>query len=78
MYFIPSDDLVEHAACANLDEEGKRAFFGKKFAEAKRICKSCPVVDECLEDTLRRETPGERRYGTFGAMTANERTKRYG
>jgi hypothetical protein len=70
--------LSSDGACKNLPEHMKQWFFGKDYGKARKICKSCPITEECLAETLRQETPGERRYGTAGAMTANERTQRYG
>ena len=38
-------------------------------ARAKRICRSCPVSDECLASALERKEP----HGVWGGLTEDER-----
>lgn len=40
----------------------------RREERAKRVCRSCPVVQECLSHALRTES-----YGVWGGMTARER-----
>jgi WhiB family redox-sensing transcriptional regulator len=64
-------DWRERALCAQTDPE---AFFPEKGGssrEAKKVCRSCEVRPECLEDALRR---GER-FGVWGGLTEGERRK---
>ena len=58
------------ALCAQTDPE---AFFpekGRSTAEAKAVCRRCPVIDECLEWALAHA----QRYGIWGGTSAKERT----
>jgi hypothetical protein len=70
--------LSSDGACKNLPEHMKQWFFGKDYGKARKICKSCPITEECLAEALEMEEPGERRFGVRGGLTANDRTKRYG
>ena len=57
------------ALCAQTDPE---AFFPEKGGstrEAKAVCRSCPVISECLEWALTHD----QRYGIWGGTSANER-----
>jgi WhiB family redox-sensing transcriptional regulator len=59
------------AACAGHD---LRLFFADSGARheqaiALRICYSCPVRDECLEEAL----SGPERFGIWGGMTERQR-----
>ena len=59
----------ERALCAQVDPE---AFFPDKGAttrDAKRVCQSCPVRSECLEDALRHNEG----FGIRGGLTERER-----
>jgi WhiB family redox-sensing transcriptional regulator len=64
-----TEPWTERALCQETDPE---AFFpdkGESTREAKRICHSCPVKDECLGYAL---THGER-FGIWGGMSRRER-----
>lgn len=76
--FFATDSKLEGSACRDLPEDKKRLFFGKGYAEARAICRKCPVREECLEDALRFERPGEERFGVRGGMAADARTRKYG
>jgi len=39
---------------------------------ARRVCTGCPVLPECLADTLNSEDPA-RRWGVIGGTTPDER-----
>jgi WhiB family redox-sensing transcriptional regulator len=48
---------------------------GKTVAEARRLCRRCPVKAECLEYVLGRETRGGKghRHGVWGGLTGAQR-----
>ncbi|REJ08925.1 WhiB family transcriptional regulator [Microbacterium bovistercoris] len=59
------------ALCAQVDPE---AFFPEKGGstrDAKRICSSCDVRDECLEYALN----NDERFGIWGGLSERERRK---
>ncbi len=61
----------EYALCAQADPE---AFYPKKSGsvrEAKRVCRSCEVTDQCLEYAME----NNERYGVWGGMSVRERRK---
>ncbi len=61
----------ERALCAQTDPE---AFFPEKGGstrEAKRVCLTCDVRDECLEYALGHDE----RFGIWGGMSERERRK---
>lgn len=43
------------------------------FLEAIKVCKHCPVKQECLAYVMEMETNDVRRYGVWGGMTPRER-----
>lgn len=64
-------DWQERALCAQTDPE---AFFPEKGGstrEAKRICESCEVRDECLEYALEHDE----RFGIWGGLSERERRR---
>ena len=64
-------DWQERALCAQTDPE---AFFPEKGGstrEAKRICQSCEVRDECLEYALEHDE----RFGIWGGLSERERRR---
>ena len=59
----------DEALCAQTDPE---AFFpdeGIPSGEAKRLCKSCPVRQQCLDYALQNNEA----YGIWGGLSANQR-----
>lgn len=61
----------ERALCAQTDPE---AFFPEKGGstrEAKRVCATCEVRDECLEYALVKDE----RFGIWGGLSERERRK---
>lgn len=61
----------ERALCAQTDPE---AFFPEKGGstrEAKRVCGSCEVRDQCLEYALE----NDERFGIWGGLSERERRK---
>lgn len=43
----------------------------RRIERAKRICQSCPVLEECREYALAHREP----YGVWGGMSEEERTR---
>lgn len=63
------DPWQAQALCAQTDPE---VFFPEKgipTREAKRVCASCPVQEECLEYALK----NDERFGVWGGLSLNER-----
>lgn len=54
------------SACA---EHGDIFFDWKRVAEAKTICATCPVKEQCLEFAIK----NDERDGVWGGLTAKER-----
>ena len=46
---------------------------GMIWEQAKRICRACPVTDECLKSELVFEQVSGRRNGMWGGLTPKER-----
>jgi WhiB family redox-sensing transcriptional regulator len=42
-----------------------------RIEEAKKVCRQCPVIQQCLEYSLRVEEP----YGVFGGLSEEERRR---
>lgn len=64
-------DWHRRALCAQTDPE---AFFperGVSTSEAKKVCMTCDVRSECLEDALKNDV----RFGVLGGLTDRERRK---
>jgi WhiB family redox-sensing transcriptional regulator len=64
-------DWQESAVCAQTDPE---VFFPEKGGstrEAKKICITCPVRQECLEDALVKDEG----FGIRGGLSVRERRK---
>ena len=61
----------ERALCAQTDPE---AFFPEKGGstrEAKKVCLTCEVRDDCLESALM----NDERFGIWGGLSERERRK---
>lgn len=60
------------AACVEVDNAD--VFFDethrKKVNAAKKICRSCPSIKQCLEHAIKYQE-----HGIWGATTTNERAK---
>lgn len=50
------------------DETGRRADQRRREAAAKRVCRHCPVVEDCLAHAIQTEA-----HGVWGGLTASER-----
>lgn len=78
----PDDkDWVESRACVDphyINKAGERVpldfFDGRRKAEAKAICATCPVTQECLEFALKHDE----KYGVWGGLDADERKALHG
>jgi len=46
---------------------------GMIWEQAKKICRTCPVADECLKSELPFEQASGRRNGIWGGLTPKER-----
>jgi WhiB family redox-sensing transcriptional regulator len=68
---VTAAEWEERALCRDVEDQA--VFFpphGNRSAEAaKRICRRCPVADECLETALL----NDERFGIWGGMTEKER-----
>ena len=69
----------QRAACADIDGDAARLFFHDEgqsgasgYQQAKRICATCDVWQECLDFAMTTEYR-HYRYGVFGGLTAKER-----
>jgi WhiB family redox-sensing transcriptional regulator len=62
------DEWAREASCAGQDPE---ALFvrGKAQNDAKAVCKTCPVLAQCLAEALDSRTE----FGVWGGMTERER-----
>lgn len=68
---VQPEPWTEYAACRNMPA---RLFFpeqGESTAEAKAVCDECPVRERCLQYAL----DHHERYGTWGGLSARERTR---
>lgn len=69
----PRPEWMERALCPQVDleifypEKGEHA----KALAAKRVCRMCPVREECLVHALGQDE----QYGVWGGMTARERRR---
>lgn len=69
-------DWQMHARCRGMDSD---VFFHPerergparvaREAAAKRVCKACPVLEQCREHALRVQEP----YGVWGGLSPDER-----
>lgn len=70
---IPSAPWMKRAACRGM-ERGDELFFPERGAstrEAKAVCRSCPVREDCLEYAL---ATGEK-FGIWGGLGERERRR---
>lgn len=68
---LPEDSWQSEALCAQADPE---AFFperGSSARDAKTICATCPVRQECLEYALE----NDERFGIWGGLSELERRR---
>lgn len=70
-------DWHNHAACIGMDISIFFPEYGggeRAFAQARKVCDSCPVIAECLDRQLELES-FEDQWGMFGGMTPRERKR---
>lgn len=78
---IANWDWQTAGACRGMDSD---AFFHpaqerakgrrRRITAAKAVCKTCPVIRQCLEHTLDSREP----YGIWGGLSEDERAERLG
>lgn len=64
---------MQDAACVGVDPEAWFPHPTANAAEAKAVCRSCPVQAACLNDALERETADSWRWGIWGGLQPEER-----
>lgn len=70
--FAPRTEAwMADALCAQVDPELWYPEKGGSTGEAKRICRACPVVEQCLAYALSRDD----RFGIWGGTSERERRK---
>ena len=65
------EDWRERALCAQTDPEAFHPEKGGSTREAKKVCQSCEVREECLHWAL----DTKERYGIWGGLSERERRK---
>lgn len=66
-----SEEWKLDGLCRQVDPE---LWFPEKSSlasDAKKVCKNCPVIDQCLDYALRHNE----KHGVWGGKTANQRKK---
>lgn len=67
-----SDAWRESAACTSQDRERFYTESQKAVGEVRAFCRSCPVIGECLTETMAQES-GRYRWGLVGGLTPLQR-----
>lgn len=62
----------DRGACVGVDPALFFPARGESTTEAKRICRACPVREECLDHAL---TPPLERFGIWGGLSERERRR---
>lgn len=68
---VDEEPWVRDAVCAQTDPEAFFPEMGGSTREAKAICVTCPVIDECLEYAL----VHDERFGVWGGASPPERRR---
>lgn len=68
------DECFNRAACKKANPE----IFYLDTAEAKKICKECPVRTECARAAQQLEAETGERFGVWGGMSVRERERAFG
>lgn len=66
---MSDEEWQERAACAGKDPEWWFSVVPEEQAEAKRICRGCPVRDDCIRTSFERQEE----YGIWGAIEERDR-----
>lgn len=64
-------DWRDDALCREVDADGFFVEKGGSTVAIKRICKACPVKQECLEYAF----DNDERYGVWGGTSERERAR---
>lgn len=67
----PEKTWMDRAACKGMDVEAFYSDLGFRLEEAKDICRSCSVREDCLEFAL----ANNEAEGLWGGKTAQERKR---
>ena len=59
------------AVCSSADPDAWFPELGGDPRPAQRICRTCPVIDECLDYALKNNF----RHGVYGGLTGRQRRK---
>lgn len=71
-FYLPEPEpWTADAVCAQTDPEAWFPDKGGSTRAAKAICRSCPVIAECLAYALR----NDERYGIYGGLSERERRR---
>jgi len=62
-------DWSKHGSCCGTAESDAMFVRGAAQQEAKKVCIFCPVIAECLADSLDNQTE----FGIWGGMTERQR-----
>lgn len=68
---IQPPDWSELALCVETDPEAFYPDQGESAMPAKRICRLCPVIDQCRDYAFEHKE----RFGVWGGLTARERLR---
>ena len=68
---VEEQEWSEQALCAQVDPEMFFPEKGGSTKQAKMLCRSCPVVDECLNYALE----NDERFGVWGGFSERERRR---
>jgi WhiB family transcriptional regulator, redox-sensing transcriptional regulator len=72
---VVEDDWRMKAACQPFDSElffpDRSAYRNNEIAQAKSVCRGCPVREDCLKAAL----DGREKVGIWGGLTPEERAK---
>lgn len=67
---LPDLSWQEWARCREADPELFFPADGQPAEPARRICRRCPVIRDCLDEAMRHEE----RHGVWGGTSPNQRT----
>jgi WhiB family redox-sensing transcriptional regulator len=68
---VNAEPWVDQALCAQIDHDLWFPDVGGSTQAAIRVCKACPVQQECLEYALKRSEP----HGIWGGYSERERRR---
>lgn len=67
---LKTEKWMESAVCASADPEEWFPEKGVRAAKAKKICATCPVIDECLQFAI-----DNNEVGIWGGTSRRERVR---